>query len=88
MDEVKRELVKSGVIGRVLDDFDPRVQIVLFYGDKQISLGDGVTPAEVQQKPSHIHHLYNFLDRELQETFKERKLAAIVSLNPIFLQTC
>jgi hypothetical protein len=46
MEAIKQELVEAGVIGRVVDDFNPHIQLILFYGDKRISLGEELSLAD------------------------------------------
>jgi hypothetical protein len=79
---IKRKLVESGVIGRVLDDFNPRLGLTLECGDTQIKLGDEVTPAEVQRPPTSLELDSDPLDLELHVTFINPELVALVSLIP------
>ena len=84
IDEIRMKLVESRVIGRVLDDFNPRVPLYVFYGNKRHSLGDEVMLADVQSIPSCLQKYTVAFDQELKESFKNGKLVAIVCLIPIF----
>jgi hypothetical protein len=86
MEERKRKLVESGVIGRVVNDFNPRLELILEYGDTQINLGDEVTPLEVQRGPTFIE--YNSDAVEIIESFRNRELVALVSLIPVLVDMC
>jgi len=83
MEEIKRRLMESGVIGRVVDDFNPLMLLAVSYGDRLIRLGDQVTPTEVQHKPTFLQHSINYQD--LQDTFNNRELVALVSLILVFV---
>ena len=84
MEEIRTKLMESGVIGQVLDDFNPRVPLYVFYGNRRLSLGDEVTLADLQAIPYCLQQYTGAFDRELNECFKNGKLVAIVCLIPIF----
>lgn len=71
MEQMKRKLEELGVIGRVFDDFDPFVELILFYdssGERAIKLGDEVTYPEVHSEPTLIE--YNGDTPEYFQTFE------------------
>lgn len=83
MEDIKRKLVESGVIGQVVDDFNPLMELTAFYRDKRISLGDEVTRAEVEHAPTELEYYTDTVD--FLETFKNRELVTLVCLIPIFV---
>ena len=85
MEEIRQQLVESGVIGRVVDDFNPHLELIVCYGDKRVNLGDEVTLAEVQRHPTNLECDGDAFDPELEEIFAnpELELVAMVSLIPI-----
>jgi len=54
--EIRQKLQAAGVIAGVVDDFLPLRKFYLVYGQKNISLGDEVSPADVQSKPDRFSY--------------------------------
>ena len=80
--------MESGVIGQVLDDFNPRVSLYVFYGNRRLNLlGDEVTLADLQAIPYCLQQYTGAFDREFNECLKNGKLLAIVCFIPIFFST-
>jgi hypothetical protein len=48
--ELKEKLVESGFIRTVIENFSPRVKLYVIYNDKQINLGDELSPTKAQSK--------------------------------------
>ena len=81
---VKQLLTEAGVIGGIVDDFDPLFKLDIMYGNILMSLGDQLSPAQVQYRPSHLQYLYDPAHPEVLETFLNPTLVAVViSLNHI-----
>jgi hypothetical protein len=54
MQAIRSELKESGVIGEVVNDFLPHMQLYVQFGNKRISLGEYLSPANVQRQPDSI----------------------------------
>ena len=76
--------MELGVIGQVLDDFNPCVPLYVFYENRRLSLGDEVTLADLQAIPYCLQQYTGAFDREFNECLKNGKLLAIVCFIPIF----
>jgi len=83
MEAIKQELVEAGVIGRVVDDFDPDIHLILFYSDKRISLGEELSLADAGLEPNFIHYRYDPDRPGLAESFRNPTLITLVNLNII-----
>ena len=85
MDVVKQLLTEAGVIGGIVDDFDPLFQLDVMFTDTRISLGDVVlSPAQVQYRPWFFEYLYDPAHPEARELFLNPTLVTVViSLNHI-----
>eukprot|EP00253_Pinus_taeda_P025188 PITA_25188 len=82
MEEIRRRLMEFGVIGpELLFDFNPRMGIVILYGDTRINIGDEVAHAQVQHPPD-LDNYYNLDDLEIQQIFRHPKLVALVLMDP------
>ncbi|GJP51770.1 hypothetical protein CLOM_g10912 [Closterium sp. NIES-68] len=51
MEAAHEALVKSGVIGDVLEDFMPSMDMKVKYGDREVQNGDELTPSEAAAAP-------------------------------------
>ena len=81
---MKQLLTEAGVIGGILDDFNPHFKLCVIYGNKRISLGDKVFPAEVQRRPLDFLAYYEVDHHdELMEALRNPSLVTVVSLNLI-----
>lgn len=72
MENMKRELVESGIIGPVVEDFDPLLELTLWYKNKPIRFGEEATHVEIVRMPTKIQH-------KTYENFTDRNLAVLVS---------
>ena len=82
---VRQLLTDAGVIGGVVDDFDPLFQLDVMFTDTRISLGDVVlSPAQVQYRPWYFEYICDSAHPEVLEAFLEPSLVTVViSLNHI-----
>ena len=87
---IRQKLQESAVIETVLEDFYPRMHLSVFYGEKQISLGEELSLAEVQSPPVKITVFYNREEIDLSETFSNPRLVGVVSsiLSFVRITTC
>ena len=82
---MKQVLTVMGVIGDVVDDFDPVFGLIVIYRDQRISmLQPPVWPAQVHHRPTHLLYIHDVAHPEALEAFKTPTLITVVrSLNHI-----
>eukprot|EP00253_Pinus_taeda_P031895 PITA_31895 len=82
MEQIKQELVEGGVIGRILDDFNPQLIIHLFYGDTRMSSGDEVLLGDLRERPDYITFDIYPGGPGLKESFRKPKLIILIMTDP------
>ena len=84
MELVKQVLTVMGVIGDVVDDFDPVFGLIVIYRDQRISMLQPVWPAQVHHRPTRLLYIHDAAHPEVLETFRTPTLITVVrSLNHI-----
>ena len=83
MEAVNQLLREAGVLGRIVNDFDPELQLDIIYGDIRISPGNTVLAAELQHRPDRFQYLHDPALPEILETFEDPIFITVVSLNHI-----
>ena len=77
--------MEAGVIGRIVDDFNPQLIFHLFYGNRHISSGDEVLLGDLGESPHDIGFNIDPDRPDLREYFKNRTILTLV--NPIAISS-
>jgi hypothetical protein len=81
MDTVWQTLVESKVIGNVVTDFFPRLQLYVIYRRKRISLGDKLSIAAAQSQPDNIECECDDADFEMKQILSNSKFVMVSRFN-------
>ena len=76
---IRDRLIESRVIGDIIYDFSPLMQLSINFGNKRISLGDILLPVDVQSRPTSIDMSYDVLS--IPSSFQGSKLVLVRSIN-------
>ena len=77
MEKIKQKLVESGVIGDVVNNFLPRVELYVVYRHKRIRLGESLPLSVLQSKPDDLQCECNDNDLEMKDILRNYKFVIV-----------
>eukprot|EP00253_Pinus_taeda_P026589 PITA_26589 len=79
MEIVRQKLVESAVIGDVVNNFIPRVQLYIVYGTNRITFGDTLPFRVFQSKPDDVQLECDDNDLEMKDNFMNAKFVIVMT---------